>query len=148
MTDDGRLTSNTVSIDLTIDSTNDEPPQIVNTPISQTYIEEAGPVNVLSVNAYIRDVDNCVNHTLIERLEVILQNPVEGEDQLISMEGVYSDFSIRYSCDMTVNMSCYDDFLRSLQYNNTNIEPDFGDRFITIEVSCLTSYGYDIIAIN
>ena len=135
MTDDGELTSNKASIDLTIELTNDEPPEIVNTPTIQTYVEEAGPVNVLSGSVYVRDADNCVNHTLIVWLQVVLQNPVEGEDQLVSNEGVYSNFSISYSCDMTMNMSCYDDFLRSLQYNNTNIEPDFDDRLITIEVS-------------
>ena len=72
-------------------------------------------------------------HQLIRALRVKLDNPVPGEDMLIA-DNVSDPSTLTFSCNMSADRSCYDSFLRGVQYNNTREEPTFTDRLVTIEV--------------
>ena len=111
-------------------------PEVTNTSLEQTYIEQAGPINIVSPGATIVDQDNMPEHQLIRVLRVTLDNPVLGEDVLIA-DNVSNPSTLMFSCNMSADRSCYDNFLRGVQYNNTNEEPTFTDRHVTIEVGCL-----------
>ena len=124
---------------MTIISEDDEPPLITNTTAVQFYREEGGPVSIVDPSVTIVDNDNCPDHTIVQEVLVTLENPVDGEDQFI-VDGVISNYSIAYSCDVEVNATCFEDFLRTIYYNNTNMEPESftQNRTVTIEVSgCL-----------
>ena len=129
MRDDGGLSSDVALTDLTIQLVDDEPPQIRGTASNQTYTEEAGPVGILDSSVMIVDDDNCPDHQVVNRILVELLEP-RNEDVLISENGE-ENFTIEYSCDQS---GCYEDFLRGLQYDNANSEPDTRDRTIVIEV--------------
>ena len=129
MRDDGGLSSDVALTDLTIQLVDDEPPQISNTDSNQTYTEEGGPIDILDRYVMIIDDDNCPDHQVVSRILVELLEPL-NEDVLISDNGE-ENFTIEYSCDQS---GCYEDFLRGLQYDNTNSEPDTEDRTIVIEV--------------
>ena len=128
-------TSAPVTTSVTIQPVNDEPPEITNTSSVMVFTEEGGPVSIVDGGVAIVDLDNCENHTIVVQLVVRLENPVDGEDQLIVGGEVYENYTATFSCDMEVDgSSCYEDYLRIIQYNNTNIEPDPQQRIISIEV--------------
>ena len=120
-----------------IQSVNDEPPLIRNTSSMIQFIEERGPVRIIDEGVAIVDSDNCPNHTTVMQLLVSLVNPVPQEDLLIIRGEVYENYTVAFSCDTEVDGSqCYEDFLRSIEYNNTNKEPDSysQSRIISIQV--------------
>ena len=123
-------------VTFTIEPLNDEPPEVRNTPLEQTYIEQGGPINIVSPVTTIVDQDNMPEHQLIRVLRVTLDNPVPGEDVLIA-DNVSDTSSLTFSCNMSADRSCYDNFLRGVEYNNTRDEPTFTDRLVTVEVGCL-----------
>ena len=123
-----------VTTSVTIQPVNDEPPAITNTSSVIVFIEEGGPVSIVEEGVAIVDSDNCANHMTVIELVVSLENPIEGEDQLIIGGEVYENYTVTFSCDMEVNSSCHENFLRSIEYNNTNIELDPQQRIISIEV--------------
>ena len=123
-----------VTTSVIIQPVNDEPPEITNTSSVIVFTEEGGPVSIINGGVTIIDLDNCANHTTVVQLVVRLENPVEGEDQLIVGGEVYENYTATFSCDMEVNSRCYEDFLRSIEYNNTNMEPNPQQRIISIEV--------------
>ena len=122
-----------LDVTFTIEPLNDEPPEVANTPLEQTFTEQAGPINIVSPATTIVDQDNMPEHQVIRVLRVMLDNPVQGEDVLIADNVSYGS-SLNFSCNMSADPSCYDDFLRRVQYNNTGEEPNFTDRLVTIEV--------------
>ena len=109
------------------------------------------------------DVDNCPEHRIIREIRIFPVNPVTGEDILLasgeiiafepytesdsgstsgstsgsgsggndSEEIVYVE---RFSCNETVTVGCYDDYLRGLTYNNMAEEPSLLPRHIILEV--------------
>ena len=123
-----------VTTSVTIQPIDDEPPEITNTSSVVVFTEEGGPISIVNESVTIADVDNCENHTIVAQLVVRLENPIEGEDQMIIDGEVYGNYTVMFSCDAIVNSSCYEDFLRSIEYNNTNVEPDPQQRIISIEV--------------
>ena len=126
-------TSAPVYTSVTIQPVNDEPPVITNTSLVIVFTEEGGPVSIVDTGVAIIDLDSCANHTTIIQLVVGLENPVGG-DQLIVDGEIYENYTAMFSCDMEVNSSCYKDYLKSIEYNNTNEEPDPQQRIIFIEV--------------
>lgn len=130
---DEGLTSSALSINFTIMPTDDEPPIISQTATEQTYIENAGPVNVADQTAIIVDADNLAEHRDIQELRVRLVNPAPG-DELIDFAGAVSSSHLNYSCDVSQNATCYEMYLRSVQFNNLEDEPEIYNRYITIEV--------------
>ena len=142
MIDEGGNPSLSVESTVNIMLVDDEPPIISGTRNSQVFIEEGGAIHLVEPTVIIMDADNCKNHTLIERVEVQLVNPVEGEDQLIVDEETLSTFFANYTCNMLYDsMSCYEEWLQTLQYNNTNKEPRSfrTERRVRIEVRMLKS---------
>ena len=131
-----------LDITFTIEPLNDEPPEVTNTPLEQTFTEQAGPINIVSLATTIVDQDNMPEHQLIRVLRVTLENPVQGEDVLIADNVSYASY-LNFSCDMSADLSCYDDFLRRVQYNNTREEPNFTDCLVTIEVGPLLIHFYE-----
>ena len=128
-------TSALVTTSVTIQPVNDEPPSITNTSSVIIFTEEGGPISIVDGGVTIIDMDNCENHTAVVQLVVRLENPVEGEDQLLIGGEVYENYTAIFSCDMEVDgSSCYEDLLRSIGYSNTNEEPDPQQRIISIEV--------------
>ena len=122
-----------LNANITIQSLNDEPPRITGTPAEQTYLENAGPINIVENSTLIVDADNLFEHRVIRVLWVTLDNPVPGEDLLIA--GNDSDASaLSFSCDMQRDPACYDAYLGMVQYNNGADEPNSTNRIITIEV--------------
>lgn len=116
---------------------NDEPPIITGTSSTRNFIEEGGPIELFDSTVTISDSDNLVEHSLIREIRVTLENPVVSEDLVIVNGSALANFSTTFVCDQNIEgMGCYEEFLRSLQYNNTNIEPgSFGiDRLFRIEV--------------
>ena len=136
MADEENVTriSTPVTTSVTIQPVDDEPPEITNTSVVVVFTEEGGPVSIVDDGVAIADLDNCENHTIVTQLIVRLENPIEGEDQMIIDGEVYGNYTVTFLCDATVNSSCYEDFLRSIEYNNTNVEPDPQQRIISIEV--------------
>ena len=133
---DRDLTSDTLDVTLTLRPENDELPQIINTDSRTTYIEEAGPVNIVNQTASIRDVDNLAEHQSIQELRVTLVNPEPFEDRLIVNGVEYADehnFTAIVVCGDLVNATCTD-VLRSLRYDNTLVEPTPRERNVVIEV--------------
>ena len=133
--------STPVTTSVTIQPVNDEPPEITNTSAVVVFTEEGGPISIVDDDVAIIDLDNCENHTIVTQLVIRLENPIEGEDQMIIDGEVYENYTVTLSCDATVNSSCYEDFLRSIEYNNTNVEPDPQQRIVSIEVC-----GVDIVS--
>ena len=131
-----------LNVTFTIEPLNDEPPEVTNTPPDQTFTEEAGPIDIVNSTTTIVDQDNMPEHQLIRVLRVTLENPVQGEDVLIADNVSYASY-LTFSCDMSADPSCYDDFLRRVQYNNTGEEPNFTDRLVTIEVGPLLIHFYE-----
>lgn len=136
MADEENMTriSAPVTISVTIQPVNDEPPEITNTSSVIVFTEEGGPVSIVNGRVAIIDLDNCANHTTVVQLVVRLENPFEREDKLIVGGEVYENYTATFSCNMEVNSSCYEDFLRSIKYNNTNVEPNPQQRIISIQV--------------
>jgi hypothetical protein len=134
------LISVPVTTSVTIQPVNDEPPKVTNTSSVMVFIEEGGPISIVDGGVSIVDLDNCENHTIVLQLVVRLENPVEGEDQLIIGGEVYENYTATFSCDVKVNSSCYEDFLRSIEYNNTKVEPDPQQRIISIEVCGVVTF--------
>ena len=133
-------TSAPVTTSVTTQPVNDEPPEITNTSSVIIFTEEGGSVSIIDGGVAIVDLDNCENHTTVVQLVVRLENPVDGEDQLIVGREVYENYTATFSCDMEVDGSnCYEDYLRTIEYNNTNIEPDPQRRIISIEVCCVVA---------
>lgn len=129
-------TSAPVLASVRIQSVNDEPPLITNTSAVVQFHEEDGPVRIVDNSVSIVDRDNCENHTTVLKLIVRLENPVAREDVLIVGEEVYN-YTVTFSCDPEVEgRQCYEDFLRSIEYNNTNQEPESyaQNRIISIQV--------------
>ena len=133
-----------VTTSVTIQPVDDEPPEITNTSAVVVLTEEGGPISIVNDGVVIVDLDNCENHTIVTQLVIRLENPIEGEDQMIIDGEVYGNYTVTFSCDATVNSSCYEDFLRSIEYNNTNVEPDPRQRIISIEV-CGVVVIYSVI---
>ena len=127
-------TSAPVTTSVTIQPVNDEAPEITNTSSVVVFIEERGPISIVDGGVAIIDLDNCANHTIVVQLTVRLENPIAEEDQLIVDGVVYENYTATFSCDAGVNSSCYEDFLRSIEYNNTNVEPDPQQRIVSIQV--------------
>lgn len=120
---DDRFVSISGSVNVTIQLMNDEPPQILDTPTSLVFTEEGGAIQLFNDSVTITDADNRLNDSLIQEISVMLENPVVSEDQLIVNGSTLPGFSTTYSCDELLNEACYEEFLQSLQYNNTNVEP-------------------------
>ena len=135
--DDVNMTRNSTPVftSLTIQSVNDEPPLIVNTSSTVSFVEEGGPVRIVNEGVTVVDYDNCPNHTTVQQLVVRLENPILGEDVLI-MGGDIINYTVTYSCDTEDNANCYEDILRTIEYNNTDEEPESysQERNISIEV--------------
>ena len=137
---DEDFTSNVVTTYLTIELINDEAPQLTNTSSRQDFTEEWGPIPIVDPTATFIDPDNCPDHRVMVDLRVRLVNPVDsGEDLLVSGDVIYSS-GFNFSCNATVNLSCYDDFIRAVRYNNTAEEPQSTpDRIVEIVVSGIGS---------
>ena len=101
------------------------------------FTEEGGSIRIVDGDVAIVDLDNCENHTTVIELVVRLENPIEGEDQLIIGGVVNKNYTTTFSCDMEVNSSCYEEFLQGITYNNTNTEPDPLPRIVSIQVQYL-----------
>lgn len=130
--------STPVFTSVTIQSVNDEPPLIMNTSSTVSFVEEEGPIRIVNEGVMVVDYDNCPNHTTVQQLVVRLENPVLGEDVLI-MGGDIINYTVAYSCDTGQDAYCYEDILRTIEYNNTNEEPESysQERNISIEVTLL-----------
>lgn len=130
-------TSPSVFTSVTIQSVNDEPPVIMNTSSTVSFVEGGGPITIVGEGVIINDLDNCINHTTVVQLVVRLENPVQGEDLLIVGGEVYGNHSVTFSCDSALGANCYEDFLRTIEYNNANDEPESysQERNISIEVN-------------
>ena len=141
MADDVNMTrtSTPVFISATIQSVNDEPPLIMNTSSTTSFVEERGPIRIVDEGVKIIDFDNCPNHKTVQQLVVRLENPVQGEDVLIMGGEIHENYTIKYSCDTEQDANCYKDILRTIEYNNTNEEPESysQERNISIEVILL-----------
>lgn len=120
---DESLVSESQSVIIAIQLENDEPPIISDTPNTQIFIEEGGPIDLFNFMVTISDADNCFDHGLVEEIRVTFLNPVEAEDELLVNGSALPRFDISFSCDEEEEPACYEDFLLSLQYNNTNREP-------------------------
>lgn len=120
---DESLVSEPQSMDITIQLENDEPPIISDTPTTQIFLEEGGPIDLFDFVVTISDADNCFDHGLVEEIRVTFLNPVETEDQLLVNGSALSGFDTTFSCNEEEGLACYEEFLLSLQYNNTNREP-------------------------
>lgn len=111
-------------VDVVIEPVNDESPIIADTSSTQVFIEQRGPIRLVDSSVTITDDDNCLNHTLIREVRVRLDNPLSSEDQFIVNGSVLPGYVDIFSCDQQVDgMNCYTDYLRTLEYNNTNTEP-------------------------
>ena len=128
-----------VTTSVTVQPLNDEPPTITNTSSTVIFTEEGGSIRIVDGDVAIVDLDNCENHTTVIELVVRLENPIEGEDQLIVGGQVHENYTATFSCDMEVNSSCYEEFLQRITYNNTNTEPDPLPRIVSIQVWYLQS---------
>ena len=105
--------------------------------MNRQFVEQMGPIELVDENVTIVDLDNCLNHTLVQNITVTLNNPQpDGEDQLIVGGEVQSSYQDSFSCDQEVDEDCYILYLRSLTYNNSNPEPGtfMTRRRFTIEV--------------
>ena len=121
---DESLDSTLVRTDIIIQIVNDEPPVISGTPSTLNFTEEGGPIYLFTSNVSVMDADNCEEHSLIQEVQVRLTNPVISEDQLIVNGSVLTHFNTSFSCnESTDGETCYEDFLQTLEYNNTNREP-------------------------
>ncbi len=143
--DAGEIASETVTVvSLNIRLLNDEPPRVTGTAFNQTYLEENGSIYITDENVFIEDNDNLREYRAIERVTVMLMSPLP-EDVLVVNGIVDEDGVIEYSsCNTT---DCYQDFLRNLEYNNTNSEPSTDDREVVIEVCVFGSMGMCVINI-
>lgn len=160
--DDGYLRSNDLILNITIESINDEPPQMTFDLILY-HREGDGPTAILDHNAALSDADNTPDHRLIAEIRLMLSGFVLGEDTLLdgsgqeirhdtvtngtyefgSGSGIGSGLGewvieplqyIRLTCDQTAYPECYNSLLRGLQYGNSAEEPTPTNRSITIEV--------------
>ena len=165
--DSGHLPNNALTMNISIESLNDEPPRLTSDLIHY-HTEEGGPAPLLTATAALYDADNCPEHRLIAELRLELSGFVVGEDRLLdatdhdittSQSGEFefgsgssvfgSGFgewmsesqNISLTCDQTVYPECYNSILRGLQYHNTAEEPTTSNRTITVQVSIITSYG-------
>lgn len=111
------------SVNVTIQLMNDEAPVISDTPNSQVFFEEGGPIELFDTSVTITDADNRLEDYLIQEISVVLENPVVSEDQLIFNGSTLNGFSTTFYCDELLDETCYEELLLSLQYNNTNREP-------------------------
>jgi len=124
MTYDGQHGSTPDQLDIVVQSVNDEPPEISGTATNRQFIEQMGPIELVDENVTIIDLDNCLNHTLVQNITVTLTNPQpDGEDQFIVDGMVQSSYQNSFSCDQKLDENCYMSYLRNLTYNNTNPEP-------------------------
>lgn len=121
MVADRNFASAPESVVVVIDLMNDEEPVISNTPAVQVFVEEGGPVMLFDANVTIIDADNRMEDRLVEILVVTLENPVTPEDQLIVNGSVLENFTTTFYCGESPE--CYEEFLLTLEYNNTNPEP-------------------------
>ena len=133
---DVTLSSELQNVTIDIQLENDEPPIISSNNTSQTFEEEGGPIELFDIFVTITDADNLFEHTLIQEIQVTLDNPIATEDMLLINGSAISGFNYTFSCDEEEEGGCYEEFLMSLQYNNTNREPvSFRiPRRITVEV--------------
>lgn len=121
---DESLVSQSQSVAIDIQLENDEPPLISDTPSTQIFLEEGGPIELFDFTVTLSDADNCFDHSLTQEIRVTLLNPVETEDVLLVNGSALSRFDVTFSCDEEEEgMACYEEFLLSLQYDNTNREP-------------------------
>ena len=141
---DEDFTSNAVTTYLTIELIDDETPQLTNTSSEQVFTEEWGPVPIVDPTATFVDPDNCPDHRVIVTVRVRLTNPSDTGEDLLVVDGDFYSEGLNFSCDASVNLSCYDDFIRAVRYNNTAEEPQFmSDRIVEIVVggACSSSSG-------
>ena len=90
--DSGYLASDVLTLNVTIQSVNDEPPELISS-LNHTYIEGGGPISLLDSTATLQDNDNCPEHRLISEIRVRLVNLVLGsEDILLDAVGQELEF--------------------------------------------------------
>ena len=153
--DSGYRPSHIVTLSITIESVNDEPPRLMSD-LTLHYVEGSGPTALLSPTATLYDDDNCPEHRLVREIRLMLDDLVDGEDSFLvqdiecdngSISGFgsglgewiseVSESQYTFSCDPSADTDWYNFFLRGLQYDNTADEPTPRDRTITLEVSLL-----------
>ena len=127
----GFLSSDAASTSITVLPVNDEPPIVSNTPSVVVYTEQAGAVYLLDASTAIVDADNCLDHTLPAEVRVTLVDPLP-EDRLLVNGSVAPGNNLSLSCEGETE--CFEEILTSLQYDNTNAEPNFEDRTVVVEV--------------
>lgn len=165
---DETLSSEPSLVVVSIQLENDEPPIISNTPTSQTFVEEGGAISLFDPTVRIADADNCYDQILVEEVRVTLENPVEGEDQLLVNGSALSGYSTTFNCSSeqldpleemecyedATNCSaifmCYEDFLLQLEYNNTNSEPGSFrmDRNFLVEVCARDPCPIEVVMVK
>ena len=117
------FTSSPEAVDVLITLIDDEPPIISNTSSTQNFTEEGGAISLFDPSVTVSDADNRMEDRITREVTVRLENPVVSEDQLIVNGSVVDGFYYAFSCDQLWYPSCYEEFLTSLAYNNTNPEP-------------------------
>ena len=163
MWDSGYLASDVVTVNITVESVNDEPPRLASTRLTSLHTERGGPTPLLDSTATLYDDDNCPEHRLIAQVQLVLNGFVDSEDVLldgagqgITLHDSQFDFGsgsavgpgfgewltepsqplyVTLTCDQTDSPDCYNSLLRALHYNNTADEPTASDRSIVLQVS-------------
>ena len=170
--DSGYNSSDVLNLNISVTSVNDERPRLASTALTVIHREGAGPTNLLGSTATLYDDDNCPEHRLVSEIRLRVASFIAGEDVLLdgegreinlntAQDGIFgfgSGFAsgegdwesvgeqyVTFTCDQALYPECYNNLLRSLQYNNTAEEPSTSNHTITIEVcepnsssTCLT----------
>ena len=140
---DGQFNSSTGNITITVELINDNPP-ILDLSVSRegldfstTFVEEGIPVNVVSFDAMLSDLD--VNG-VIEYISIVLSGTLDGPMEMLQYTaadgGVFTETLTNHSITITGPGNA-EDFLSALQsitYINTVDEPSQGVRNVTFKI--------------
>ena len=140
---DGQFNSSTGNITIMVELINDSPPILdlsasrEGLDFSTTFVEEGNPVNVVSFDAMLSDLD--VNG-VIEYISIVLSDTLNGPMEMLQYiavdGGVFIETLTNHSITIT-GPGNHEDFLSALQsitYTNIADEPSQGVRNVTFTV--------------
>ena len=145
MASDGEDSSNQVTSTITVIGVND-PPVISLQPSGNSFVEEAGPIQLLGRNsAEVSDSDS----QILSSLMVVLENISDREEESIftsaAVQGSImvrnqlrehtSSFIFSFIPESLGTTAQFTQVLQGLAYNNTAQEPTAGTRYASISVS-------------
>ena len=133
--------SSPVSATVTIVPVNDSPvvdangPLLAGTDYETTFTEKAGPVSVVdNVQTFVSDIDSLNLASCALQLDII----PDGADEILAAATIGNVIPTYIASSGTLvlngvdSIAIYEQVLRSITYDNLNVDPDTSDRVVTL----------------